>query len=274
MQYVNGKMKDVNIAYIGGGSRGWAWTFMTDLALEDSLSGTIRLYDIDNEASKSNEIIGNHLSGRKEAVGKWNYAVKESLKDALTGTDFVVISILPGTFDEMEADVHMPERLGIYQSVGGTAGPGGTIRALRTIPMFEDVRKALQKEKRKRKDPSWEPFVVDGYFDFVFLNANGKVYTPAAIFDKIQSIVQDYNHEETARAWAEHREPALIPKISAHIFRHTFCTRMCETNANIKVIQDVMGHKNIRTTMDVYNEATTEEKHKNFKALEGAIYLG
>lgn len=149
-----------------------------------------------------------------------------------------------------------------------------TKAGIRTIPMFEDVRKALQKEKRKKKDPSWEPFVVDDYSDFVFLNANGKVYTPSSIFDKIQSIVQDYNHEETARAWAEHREPALIPKISAHIFRHTFCTRMCETDTNIKVIQDVMGHKNIRTTMDVYNEATAEEKQKNFKALEGAIYLG
>ncbi len=144
MQYVNGKMKDVNIAYIGGGSRGWAWTFMTDLALEDSLSGTIRLYDIDNDASKSNEIIGNHLSGRKEAVGKWDYVVKESLKDALTGTDFVVISILPGTFDEMEVDVHMPERLGIYQSVGDTAGPGGMIRALRTIPMFVEIARAIK----------------------------------------------------------------------------------------------------------------------------------
>ncbi|MBO7334043.1 MAG: alpha-glucosidase/alpha-galactosidase, partial [Lachnospiraceae bacterium] len=149
MQYVNGKMKDVNIAYIGGGSRGWAWTFMTDLALEDSLSGTIRLYDIDNEASKSNEIIGNHLSGRKEAVGKWNYTVKESLKDALTGTDFVVISILPGTFDEMEVDVHMPERLGIYQSVGDTAGPGGMIRALRTIPMFVEIARAIKEYSPK-----------------------------------------------------------------------------------------------------------------------------
>ena len=149
-----------------------------------------------------------------------------------------------------------------------------TRAGIRTIPMFDDVRSALQREKRKKKNPDWEPFVVDGYTDFIFLNLNGRVYTPSSIFDKIQAIVEDYNREETARAWAEHRDPALIPKISAHILRHTFCTRLCETDANIKVIQDVMGHKNIRTTMDVYNEATAEEKLKNFKALEGAIYLG
>ena len=149
-----------------------------------------------------------------------------------------------------------------------------TKAGIRTIPMFEDVKKALQKEKRKKKNPTWEPFIVDGYTGFIFLNANGRVYTPAAIFDKIQAIVQDYNREETARAWNENRDPVLIPKISAHILRHTFCTRMCESDANIKVIQSVMGHKSIRTTMDVYNEATSDEKQKNFKALEGAIYLG
>ena len=49
-------VSDVKIAYIGGGSRGWAWTFMTDLALEPSMSGTIRLYDIDEQAAKTNEI--------------------------------------------------------------------------------------------------------------------------------------------------------------------------------------------------------------------------
>lgn len=137
-------VSDVRIAYIGGGSRGWAWTFMTDLALEPSMSGTIRLYDIDEQAAKTNEIIGNAVSARDEAVGKWKYEVSKSLKEALTGIDFVVISILPGTFDEMASDVHLPERHGIYQSVGDTTGPGGLVRALRTIPMFVEIAEAVK----------------------------------------------------------------------------------------------------------------------------------
>ncbi|MCR5428330.1 MAG: alpha-glucosidase/alpha-galactosidase [Lachnospiraceae bacterium] len=144
MNYRNGKIEDLNIAYIGGGSRGWAWTFMTDLALEPQLSGSIRLYDIDRAAAENNAVIGNRISKRDDAVGKWNYVVSGSLKEALTGADFVVISILPGTFDEMESDVHMPERLGIYQSVGDTAGPGGMIRALRTLPMFVEIAEAIK----------------------------------------------------------------------------------------------------------------------------------
>ncbi len=145
MNYSNNKITDLKIAYIGGGSRGWAWTFMTDLSMDDSLSGTIRLYDIDESSSKNNEIIGNQLTEREDTIGKWKYESSKSLEDTLTGCDFAVISILPGTFDEMESDVHLPERLGIYQSVGDTAGPGGMIRALRTIPMFVTIAEAIKK---------------------------------------------------------------------------------------------------------------------------------
>lgn len=144
MKYVDNKVSDLQIAYIGGGSRGWAWTFMTDLSMDDSLSGTIRLYDIDESAAKNNEIIGTHLTERKDTLGKWNYTTCKTIEAALTGCDFAVISILPGTFDEMDSDVHLPERLGIYQSVGDTAGPGGIIRSLRTIPMFVDIANAIK----------------------------------------------------------------------------------------------------------------------------------
>ena len=117
---------------------------MTDLAMEPDMSGTIRLYDIDKAAAEANEIIGNRLSAREDAVGKWEYKTYDSLQSVLTGADFVVISILPGTFDEMAVDVHTPERLGVYQSVGDTAGPGGIIRALRTLPMFVEIAEAVR----------------------------------------------------------------------------------------------------------------------------------
>lgn len=145
MRYNNKeKVTDIQIAYIGGGSRGWAWTFMTDLAMESQISGTIRLYDIDREAARANEIIGNRLKQREDVPGIWDYVVKDTLAEALCGADFVVISILPKTFEEMEVDVHMPERLGIYQSVGDTAGPGGMMRALRTLPMFMEFGEAIR----------------------------------------------------------------------------------------------------------------------------------
>lgn len=80
MIYKDNAVKDLRIAYIGGGSRGWAWTFMRDLALEPALGGTIVLYDINKEAAKANEVIGNGITKRPEAVGKWKYVVEIHLQ--------------------------------------------------------------------------------------------------------------------------------------------------------------------------------------------------
>ena len=136
--------KNLKIAYIGGGSRGWAWGFMTDLARDPDLCGEVRLYDIDIEAAKRNKIIGEKISSHPDAVSRWRYTVPTSLQEALTGVDFVVISILPGTFNEMRSDVHLPERVGVYQPVGDTVGPGGFMRAMRTIPMFMEIGEAIR----------------------------------------------------------------------------------------------------------------------------------
>ncbi len=140
---------NLNIAYIGGGSRGWAWNLMKDLAVDEEISGTVRLYDIDMDAAKANEKIGNMLSSRADVPGKWQYKAMETLKEALTGADFVIISILPGSFEEMASDVHLPEEYGIYQSVGDTVGPGGLVRALRTIPMFVEIAEAIKAHSPK-----------------------------------------------------------------------------------------------------------------------------
>lgn len=137
-------VEELKIAYIGGGSRGWAWGLMSDLAQADDISGSVYLYDIDYEAAKHNEIIGNSIKDVEGCKSVWNYKACQTIDEALKGADFVVISILPATFDEMESDVHTPEKYGIYQSVGDTSGPGGIIRALRTVPMYEVIARAIR----------------------------------------------------------------------------------------------------------------------------------
>lgn len=144
MKIEHGVAKEVKIAYIGGGSRGWAWGFMSDLAVVEDMCGSVYLYDIDAEAAKKNEGIGNQVREVEGCKAPWNYVAVDSIDVALTGADFVIISILPGTFEEMDSDVHEPEKFGIYQSVGDTYGPGGVLRALRTVPMFEEIARNIK----------------------------------------------------------------------------------------------------------------------------------
>ena len=144
MNYTKKGIENLQIAYIGGGSRGWAWGLMSDLVSAEDISGCVRLYDIDKRAAENNVIIGHKFNEAEGAKSHWDYVATETIGEALDGADFVVISILPGTFDEMESDVHTPEKYGIYQSVGDTGGPGGIVRALRSIPMFEEIAAAIK----------------------------------------------------------------------------------------------------------------------------------
>ena len=81
-----------------------------------------------------------------------------------------------------------------------------------------------------------------------------------------------YNKDEIEIAEKEDREPLIIPHFSAHHLRHTFCTRLCENESNLKVIQSIMGHSDITTTMDVYAEATQEKKQEIVANLQGKDY--
>lgn len=138
-------MKLIKIAYIGGGSRNWARWLIRDLAFENSFFGEFRLYDINYEDAADNAELANMVFSQDGVVGKHNFVSVKCLEEALMDVDFVIISILPGSFEQMRSDVHAPEKYGILQSVGDTTGPGGILRAMRTIPTYKDFALAIKK---------------------------------------------------------------------------------------------------------------------------------
>ncbi len=85
-------------------------------------------------------------------------------------------------------------------------------------------------------------------------------------------IVSDYNAEEKFKAKAEKRKPFYLPHFSAHSCRHTFCTRLCECEHNIAVIQKIMGHKDIKMTMEIYNKVSERLKQESFDDLASKLF--
>lgn len=137
-------MKKIRIAYIGGGSRLWARNLMSDLALATEIEGVVSLYDINESAARNNAVIGNKMMELPESNHAFRFEVAHTLEESLSGADFVFISILPGTFEEMRAYVHIPEKHGVYQPVGDTAGPAGIFRSLIMMPMFFEIALAIE----------------------------------------------------------------------------------------------------------------------------------
>lgn len=143
----------------------------------------------------------------------------------------------------------------------------------RFVPMLSEVRDALLVEYERQRTEGFCTAEVDGYRDFIFANRFGDALSPHCVNRAITRIRTAYNKEERVSARAEHREPILIPHFTVHQLRHTFCTRFCENETNLKVIQEIMGHADIQTTMDIYNEATMEKKVESFANLEGKIKI-
>ena len=138
----SGSKIPAKIAYVGGGSLNWALKLMSDLAYDTRLEADVRLFDLDRDSAERNAKIGARFADVSRGTPA-RYTVSNTLQDALTGADVVVISILPGRFEEMAQDIGIPARFGIAQAVGDTVGPGGFVRALRSIPMMVEIAEAI-----------------------------------------------------------------------------------------------------------------------------------
>lgn len=142
-----------------------------------------------------------------------------------------------------------------------------TDAGIRTIPMMDAVYEAFQEEREVQRETGFNSTVIDGMTGFVFCNRFGNIHNPQTVNRTIKRILENYNAEEIVKAKKERRQPVIIPHFSCHHLRHTFCTRFCENETNVKVIQSVMGHANIETTMDIYAEVTDLKKTEAIEVL-------
>lgn len=142
-----------------------------------------------------------------------------------------------------------------------------TEAGIRTVPMLDVVYDAFQMEREEQREFGFCDTEIDGMTGFIFINRFGNLHNPQSVNRAIKRISGSYNAEEVVNAKKERREPIILPSFSCHHLRHTFCTRLCEHETNLKVIQAVMGHRNIETTMDIYAEATDRKKQESFENL-------
>ena len=134
---------ELKIAYIGGGSRGWAHILMGDLAVCPDLRGQVLLFDIDYESAKLNEHLGNWLQSQPGVRSRWHYQAVERLDQALAGADVVFLSIQPGSLEMMAHEIAVAEQHGMFFPVGDTTGAPGLMRGLRSAIIYADFAHAI-----------------------------------------------------------------------------------------------------------------------------------
>lgn len=139
---------------------------------------------------------------------------------------------------------------------------------VRTIPMFQHVRRALEAEYARQEKDGFCHAEIDGYSGFIWQNRYGDVLNPVSVNRAIVRIVNEINENARSSSAQSKLKSNPMPRFSVHQLRHTFCTRLCENETDLKLIQEIMGHADISTTMDVYNESNMDRKKASFSRLE------
>ena len=136
-----------------------------------------------------------------------------------------------------------------------------TASGIRIIPMYSVVREAIDILKDEYDEYGPVTQEIEGYTDFIMRNRFGNIVNPQGMNKNIDRIIGSYNEDESRKAAREHRNPVYMPHFSCHNLRHTFITRLCEVETNLKVVMYIAGHHDIKTTMEIYAEAT-ERRNK------------
>jgi len=198
-----------------------------------------------------------------------------SLFAVLLGTGCRIGEVLGLRWEDLDFEnriIHVNHSL-VYYPVGESRtsvqriSKPKTEAGIRTVPMLNTVYDAFQMEHEEQEETGFNQSEIDGMTGFVFMGRFGAVPNPQSVNRAIKRIISSYNAEEIVQAKKERREPVILPNFSCHHLRHTFCTRLCEHETNLKVIQSIMGHRSIETTMDIYAEATDQKKQESFDNL-------
>jgi alpha-galactosidase len=132
------------IAFIGAGSFGFTRKLVRDVLTFSSLeNSTISLMDIDPVKL---DYIGQAVN---RIVREGNYPATvettTSREEALTGADYVIVTILAGSIDVWQYDILIPQKYGIDTNIGDTRGPSGIFRAMRTVPVMLDIARDMER---------------------------------------------------------------------------------------------------------------------------------
>ncbi|MFB3883006.1 MAG: hypothetical protein ACE149_17200 [Armatimonadota bacterium] len=136
----------VKIAFVGGGSQSWAPRLIRDIVFHDGLQqAELDLVLLDPHVGRARAIkrLFDALLERWK-VARVRISATQDAARALRGADFVLITISTGGLEAMRHDLEIPERYGIYHTVGDTVGPGGWARALRNIPVFHSYAQQIK----------------------------------------------------------------------------------------------------------------------------------
>lgn len=134
-----------------------------------------------------------------------------------------------------------------------------TQSGIRQVPMTQEVAECFRRIINARKNPKVEP-MIDGYTGFLWLDKNDMPMVALHWEKYFQHICEKYNRIYKVQ----------MPKVTPHICRHTFCSRMAAARMNPKTLQYIMGHSDISVTLNTYTHLGFEDAKQEVQRISEA----
>lgn len=158
-----------------------------------------------------------------------------------------------------------------YKQQVWRAGPPKTQTSYRTIPLTNRAYDILVdlKEAKKTRKMSEELNQVLTYTDRR-TGQNASMVLNELVFINYRTGMPMKNSSYDTHLY-KLCEKAEIPPFSMHTLRHTYATRAIESGVQPKVLQHLLGHASIQTTMDTYVHVTDDSMIKAIQQFENRL---
>lgn len=120
------------------------------------------------------------------------------------------------------------------------------------------LRELKDKTKRKKYSLDGNKIVEGNSFSFVVTNKKGGAMPACKVQNKRLYLINKKNY----------------PYFTPHSFRHTHCTRLIDDNIDPKFVQERLGHKNLSTTINIYNHLTDKMRNEEKQKLNNLFKTG
>lgn len=241
----------------------------------NALTELKKMYNIDEEKRKAltleEQIVFEDYLGKNKITTRW-----KPIFTIMLNTGLRVGEVTGLTWDDVDFEnntISVNKTLTYYAHEDGRSrlkiNTPKTLKSKRKIPMLDVVRESFIKEKEIQKDLKIkQTMIVDGISNFVFINRMGNPINQAPLNKALRRMVRLYNEDQLQK---NNTDKAFLPNICCHSLRHTFATRQVEASVNPKVLQEILGHADIRTTMNIYVEVSDELKNRELKKYQKYI---
>ena len=119
-----------------------------------------------------------------------------------------------------------------------------TKKSVRKLPLNDEVVRVLRKYKDEQNKHKEEYKYIYQDNDIVFAKSDGSFQSPRELLRQFHKIL----------------EKAGVRKCRFHDLRHTFASLLLQAGETPKIIQELLGHSSITTTMDVYTHVVDNGK--------------